>query len=341
MKRTLSFILFLFIMSYTAKGQYVYSNGLISTGTTTKSGVAAPTSPAQHEWSELQNDTGNTTQTNNYHGFDGYYNGTNTDLRVFDDFTVPFGQTWNISSIDAFCYQLDYLGSTPPIDVLRVRIWSGFPYLVTSTVVAGNMTSNILDTANSQDMYILRISNTQVPSPGVAPTQNRRVWRVRGNLTTTLTAGVYWIEYQGKAVNNAIFKFIPTTTVGSRGSGNANQYNAIANTFSSLSDTGSPLSAPDIQQDLAFNINYTTPLATNEFGLNSKTTLYPNPVSESLFVTIQGIDSFQYQLIDAMGKILRTGEASNKVDISDFQSGVYIIRIKAEGQTVNRKFLKN
>jgi hypothetical protein len=333
--------LLLFLLAISTKiNSQTYSNGAISTGTTTKSGVAAPTVPAQHQWSECQNNTGNTTQTNNYHGFDGYYNGSNVNLRVFDDFTIPFSQAWNISSVDVFCYQQDFLGSTPPINELKVRIWSGFPYLATSTVVGGNMTSNVIDVANSQDMYTLRISNTQVPSPGIAPVETRRIWRIRANITANLTAGVYWIEYTGKAVNNAIFKFIPTTTVGSRGSGNANQYNVISNTFSSLSDTGSPLSAPDVQQDLAFNINYTNPLSLTEVTANEKIRLYPNPVKDILNIEIDGSDSVNYELFDLTGKLIKGGKANNFVDISELNSGIYFISFNVDNQKIYRRINK-
>lgn len=335
----LRLLLFLLAISVKMNAQ-TYSNGAISTGTTTKSGVAAPTVPAEHQWSECQNNTGNTTQTNNYHGFDGYYNGTNVSLRVFDDFTIPFSQAWNITSIDVFCYQQDFLGSTPPINELKVRIWSGFPYLATSTVVAGNITSNVIDVANSQDTYTLRISNTQVPSPGIAPVETRRIWRVRANITANLTAGIYWIEYTGKAVNNAVFKFIPTTTVGSRGNGNANQYNFISNTFSSLSDTGSPLSSPDIQQDLAFNINYTNPLSNNAVSLKSKIILYPNPSNNMFFVDYNGINSLEYILIDTMGKVLKQGNTSNGIDISELNDGIYIVCIYVEGEKVYKRIIK-
>lgn len=321
--------------------QSTYSNGLIATGTTTKSGVAAPTVPGQHQWSECQNNAGNTTQTNNFHGFDGYYNGTNVNLRIFDDFTIPFSQSWNITSVDVFCYQQDFLGSTPPINELKVRIWSGFPYLNTSTVVAGNMTANIIDAANSQDMFTLRISNTQVPSPGIPPVETRRIWRIRANIAVNLTAGIYWIEYTGKSVNNAIFKFIPTTTIGSRGNGNANQYNVNSNTFSSLSDTGSPFSAPDVQQDLAFNINYSNPLSNDDVSLESKIKIYPNPAFETLFISSSEVENFQFQLFDISGKVLRYGGAVNTIDISDLQSGIYFIRIAAENQTFNHKLIKN
>lgn len=321
--------------------QSTYTNGSIATGQITKSGVLAPTLPAQHQWSELQNNSGNTTQTNNISGYDGYFNGGNTDLRVFDDFTVPFGQTWNIENVDVFCYQLDFLGSASPLDILRVRIWSGFPYLNTSTVVAGNMTTNIIDLANCEDTYTLRISNTQIPTPGTPPTENKRIWKIRGNITASLTAGRYWIEYQGKAVNNASFKFIPTTTIDSRGNGNANQYNVISNTFSSLSDTGSPYSSPDVQQDLAFNINYTTPLST---VLNSKTnfSIYPNPASDILNIEVENKnDNYNYQINDIMGKVIKSGIVSTEsILIDDLKNGVYFLSLSSENERFNIKFIK-
>jgi hypothetical protein len=340
MKKVVLQIFISIALTSSVKAQLSYNNGLISTGTLTKSGVAAPTVPSQHEWSECQNNTGNTTQSNNIFGFDGYFNGFNTDLRVFDDFTIPFGQTWNISSVDAFCYQQNFLGNSAPLDVFRVRIWSGFPYLVTSTVVSGNMTTNVLDTSNSQDMFTLRISNTQIPSPGTPPEETRRIWRIRGNITANLSAGVYWIEYQGRAINNAIFKFIPTTTIGSRGNGNANQYNVISNTFSSLSDTGNPFSAPDIQQDLAFRINYTNPLSNEDPSLENELSIYPNPVTNYLFFNTDNFSESEYQIQDLTGKILSTGQVSDKIYVNDLKQGVYILSLTYKGNILVKKFIK-
>ncbi len=333
-------LIYIFLTSI-CYSQLTYTNGLIATGQTTKSGVSAPTTPAQHQWSELQNNTGNTTQTNNIYGYDAYYNGTNTDLRIFDDFTVPFGETWNINNIDVFCFQTDFLGSVPPIDVLRVRIWSGFPYLNTSTVVTGNMTTNVINIANSQDIYTLRVSNTQIPSPGIPPTQNRRIWRIRGNVTSNLTAGVYWIEYQGKALNNASFQFIPTTTINSRGSGNANQYNVISNTFSSLLDTGSPFSAPDVQQNMAFNINYSNPLGTIQYD-KSLFSMYPNPASNVLNVSlIDEKNNYKYEIIDMMGKIIKSDILTDgKILIDDIENGVYLLNLNSENKSLHSRFIK-
>ena len=78
----------------------IYSNGNLSTGTSSKSGVTSPTS---YTWSELQNDTSNTTETNKSTGFAGYFNtAATTDFQLGDDFTVPAGEQWSITSFDFF-----------------------------------------------------------------------------------------------------------------------------------------------------------------------------------------------------------------------------------------------
>lgn len=86
----------------------------MSTGTLSKSSITSPTS---YTWSELQNDTGNTTETNKITGFAGYFNteGT-TSFQLGDDFIVPAGEQWNIYSFDFFAHQNSYVGATIPVD---------------------------------------------------------------------------------------------------------------------------------------------------------------------------------------------------------------------------------
>lgn len=96
-----------------------YNNGGLSTGATSKSGTAAP---AGYTWSEVQNNTGNTTESNITAGYGGTYSSATTSLFLADDFTIPAGQTWSISSIDVFTYQTGYTGTTSPFNTIRVNI---------------------------------------------------------------------------------------------------------------------------------------------------------------------------------------------------------------------------
>lgn len=94
-------------VSTTAQSQ-VYNNGGLSTGATSNSGVAAP---AGYTWAEVQNDTGNITESNTNSGFAAVVT-TTTAFFLADDFTVPAGEKWNITEMEFFIYRTDYTGTT-------------------------------------------------------------------------------------------------------------------------------------------------------------------------------------------------------------------------------------
>ncbi len=109
-------------------GQQIYNNGNFSTGTL--SIVAPPVgsaAPAGYTWSEMN-------ATNTTLGFSGSVTG---GFRIADDFVVPAGQTWTVSSVDIFAYQTTYAGATSPITAGTLQIWSGNPS-AGGTVLAGD-----------------------------------------------------------------------------------------------------------------------------------------------------------------------------------------------------------
>ena len=259
-KITLLALKFLFVLAFTQvlNAQQIYTNGGLSTGATSNNGVAAP---AGYTWSELQNNVGNTTETNASTGTNCYYNPAGTlNYRLADNFVVPAGSTWNTTSFDFFCYQSGYLGTVPPIDVLRVQIYSSDPSIAGAVSVAGNMTTNVYDAANSSDALMYRTANSSVPVT-LAPVTTRKIWKVRGNLTASLPPGTYWVVYQ---VNSTLVTgtcLTPyVTVVGNRGLAgwNAKTLNVVTSAWTSIIDLGNPAAtAPDVPQDLPFIINGT------------------------------------------------------------------------------------
>src|SRR4051794_15870819 len=90
LSRNAFMILILFLLGTTIHAQ-TYVNGNLSTGATSKSGVAAP---AGYTWSEVQNNAGVTTVSNTVSGFT---TSISSELSVADDFTVPAGPNWDIT----------------------------------------------------------------------------------------------------------------------------------------------------------------------------------------------------------------------------------------------------
>jgi len=72
--------------------------------------------------------------------------------------------------------------------------------------------------------------------------------------------------------------------------------------------------------------------------LQEKITIYPNPVKDLLF--IEGIETESIEIIDITGRVVATTLRTNKVDVSNLQSGNYFVRIVFEGQELIKKLIK-
>ena len=82
-------------------------------------------------------------------------------------------------------------------------------------------------------------------------------------------------------------------------------------------------------------------LSVNENSLNS-TTLFPNPVSETLFILSEGTPIQSITIYSISGKrILSETSTTNQIDVSGLKAGLYFAEITtSEGQRV-QKFIKD
>lgn len=78
---------------------------------------------------------------------------------------------------------------------------------------------------------------------------------------------------------------------------------------------------------------------------NSETYIYPNPAQDNLTVLAHFNESFTWSVLDLSGKTIQTGisnQTSMKLNISSFESGIYIIQVKTDsGINEIRKFIKH
>lgn len=61
--------------------------------------------------------------------------------------------------------------------------------------------------------------------------------------------------------------------------------------------------------------------------------VYPNPVENDLFVKIDGTSAYKWQIVDVVGKLILSGTSDSeleKIDMSEFSSGQYILTINSE-----------
>jgi hypothetical protein len=87
-------------------------------------------------------------------------------------------------------------------------------------------------------------------------------------------------------------------------------------------------------------------LSNSSFAVGSKIKLYPNPSSDLITVSFDGIFDGNYTIINALGQTVVTEkgnvttEKSLKISISNLKTGHYILQMKMDGVMQNIKFLK-
>lgn len=229
----------------------IYDNGGLATGTISKSGVPAPSGT---QWSEVQNNSFETTVSNTVAGYGCHLVGTTTNNRCADDFVVPTGQTWTINAVVIFAYQTGYTGTTSPFVGANLRIWNGFPEASGSTVVFGDTTTNRLGSSTNANLY--RIFNSAVPAPGTPPGTTRIIWQNTINVSPALVLGPghYWIDFQlntGSGTN-----FTPPTTISNiRATPVMNALQKIGTgAWVRIVDDGNPSASPDVPADFPFKL---------------------------------------------------------------------------------------
>ncbi|MDP2455184.1 MULTISPECIES: T9SS type A sorting domain-containing protein [unclassified Kaistella] len=328
-------------VSTTAQSQ-VYNNGGLSTGATSNSGVAAP---AGYTWAEVQNETGNITESNTNSGFAAVVT-TTTAFFLADDFTVPAGEKWNITEMEFFIYRTGYTGTTAPYPIIHVNILDGSPQLPSSASVFGDDTTNRFVSGTDSKMY--RIFNSTVPPPGSAVGQTRKIWNTKASTPVTLNQGTYWVKYQFEdAGKNA--GFAPGVTIpGTRGlpTFNGLQYQGPAAGWMPLVDTGNPDPAPDFAQDMPFIITYTAEaLGTTETRqMDNRVRVYPNPTSDYFKLALPAETEkakTTVSLYDMSGKMVKEFKVADQYDISSLAKGAYMVKVK-DGSTIKvTKLIKN
>ncbi len=84
-------------------------------------------------------------------------------------------------------------------------------------------------------------------------------------------------------------------------------------------------------------LNYEEKSNNNEFEV------FPNPVSNAIFLNSinSSIDHIETQILDLSGNmILKTSVFNKSIDVSNLNSGLFIIKIKTKEKTIIKKFIK-
>lgn len=252
---------------YSNRGDDVRAPAL-NAKTLSKSGVTAP---AGGYWSEVQNDTGNTLESNTSAGASGYMTGTTGAFRLADNFAVTNGEA-TVSTVRIFGYQTNLAAATPLVTSVSMRIWNGRPGDGTSTQLVDYPTCPFTETttfvvaasgATTFSGNVFRVFNTTTPAPGTAPGTTRAVRAITCTLPSPITlpdGGDYWFDWQITSTAGTLICFMPNTThEGSRqpqnpaGGGNARQFITTPAWADSV-DTGNPATAPDHVMEHTFQL---------------------------------------------------------------------------------------
>lgn len=141
----------------------------------------------------------------------------------------------------------------------------------------------------------------------------------------SVPAGQGWDElYALSAIDGKIFQ------------GNANGFTA-SSTVNVYNPTGTLLNSftATTGANAVYKNVYSTLSVAN--AANAKVTVYPNPVSDVLF--IKGVQQASYAIFTGSGQKLKSGVYSKGITVSGLAKGLYILQITENGKTTTEKFI--
>ena len=86
-----------------------------------------------------------------------------------------------------------------------------------------------------------------------------------------------------------------------------------------------------------------TALSIDDFSLNNNFTIYPNPTNNRLFIKNNNLVAIDKIIIsDLIGKtVFESSSNLSEIDLSNFQTGVYLLNIESQNNKKNYKIIKN
>ncbi|WP_299104674.1 endonuclease [uncultured Tenacibaculum sp.] len=71
-----------------------------------------------------------------------------------------------------------------------------------------------------------------------------------------------------------------------------------------------------------------------------KAAIYPNPASSFLAIQLQDRRKASYQILNVIGQVVKTGNADTNINISNLDSGIYLVKIYDGQKSLTQKFIK-
>ena len=155
-----------------------------------------------------------------------------------------------------------------------------------------------------------------------------------GGTELVLGSGTYWLVVAAEVPSDAV----RWNWFASDPGGNAVLIDE--GNFGGLPWTG--LTALGLEFDsLAMKIEGTVPLSVDEFALET-VSLFPNPAKNTLNLDMPAsIGDFETEIFSVLGQSVARNSNSSQLDISNLNTGMYLLKISTENGTITKRFTKN
>ena len=81
------------------------------------------------------------------------------------------------------------------------------------------------------------------------------------------------------------------------------------------------------------------PLAVHESIVQQPLEVYPNPVSDVLYVKNLPCEAVEYSIFNMLGQKVTTGSSTGTISVAGFKKGIYFLQVKAENFCETAKFV--
>jgi hypothetical protein len=78
----------------------------------------------------------------------------------------------------------------------------------------------------------------------------------------------------------------------------------------------------------------------NELSYRNELIFYPNPVQQKLVISSQGISIRSYEIMNAVGALIKREKYNGEIDVSKMPQGTYFIKVETEKGYRFGKFIK-
>lgn len=263
----------------------------------------------------------------------GYGASSATGFSVADDVTFP--NNVDISAVDFYAYQTG--APYPPTTLIGIslQVWDGDPSDPLSSVVWGDLTTNLYDIA----LYYDTIRQAE-DNPGTTRGIGIITAATSGLL---LDAGTYWFHWQFTGDGAYSGPWAPPVTIlGQPETGNAKQQDGATTLWTDLRSGTAP---NDFAQGMPFQVYGTEVLGVNENAISAMVSVTPNPAVNTITIANNSTTTLERaEIYNLQGKLVQQVNlqaVSTTVDISNFAAGIYMVHIYSAQGSFTKKLVKN